>query len=42
MLILSVPPAMIHSAIPILIFAVAIAMVSSPEAQYLFTVMPGA
>ena len=31
---------MIHSAIPALIFAVAIAIVSKPDAQYLFTVTP--
>ena len=37
----STPPAMIQSAIPDFIFAVAIAMVSKPEAQYLFTVTPG-
>ena len=41
MLILSVPPATIHSAIPIRILAVAIAIVSKPDAQYLFTVIPG-
>ena len=36
---LSVPPATMQSAIPILIFAVAIEIVSNPLAQYLFTVM---
>ena len=38
---LSTPPAIIHSAIPDLILAEAIAMVSRPEAQYRFTVTPG-
>ena len=38
---LSAPPAIIQSAIPALIFAVAIAIVSNPELQYLFTVCPG-
>ena len=38
---LSAPPAMIQSAIPLWIFAVAIPIVSNPEAQYLFTVTPG-
>ena len=40
-LILSTPPAIIQSAIPDLIFAAAIAIVSSPDAQYRFTVTPG-
>ncbi|CAI8218778.1 MAG: Uncharacterised protein [Cryomorphaceae bacterium] len=40
-LILSTPPAIMHSAIPDFIFAEAIAIVSSPEAQYLLTVTPG-
>ena len=38
---LSTPPAIIHSAIPDLIFEDAIAIVSNPEAQYLLTVTPG-
>ena len=38
---LSVPPAMMQSAMPARIFAVAMAIVSNPLAQYLFTVMPG-
>ena len=37
----STPPAMMHSAIPASIFAVAIAIVSKPEEQYLLTVIPG-
>ena len=37
----SVPPAIIHSAIPVLIFAVAIAILSKPLAQYLLIVIPG-
>ena len=37
----STPPAIIQSAMPALIFAVANAMVSRPEEQYLFTVTPG-
>ncbi len=38
---LSAPPAMIQSAIPDWIFAVAIPMVSIPDEQNLFTVTPG-
>ena len=38
---LSAPPAIIQLAIPDWILAVAIAIVSNPEAQYLFTVTPG-
>ena len=38
---LSTPPAIIQSAIPDLILAVAIANDSNPEAQSLFTVTPG-
>ena len=37
----STPPAIIQSAIPALIFALAMAIVSNPEEQYLFTVIPG-
>ena len=37
----STPPAMIHSAMPFCILAFAIAIVSNPEEQYLFTVIPG-
>ena len=37
----STPPAIIHFAIPLFILAFAIAMVSNPEEQYLFTVIPG-
>ncbi len=37
----SVPPAIIQSAIPVFILAVAIAIASSPEAQYLLMVIPG-
>ena len=37
----SVPPAIIQSAIPVLIFAVAIAILSKPLAQYLLIVIPG-
>mmetsp|Transcript_9402 Transcript_9402/g.12796 ORF Transcript_9402/g.12796 Transcript_9402/m.12796 type:complete len:311 (-) Transcript_9402:77-1009(-) len=37
----STPPAKIQSAIPASIFAVAMAIVSNPEEQYRFTVMPG-
>ena len=40
-LMLSTPPAIMQSAIPELIFAAAMAMVSKPEEQYLFTVIPG-
>ena len=38
---LSAPPAMIHSAIPACILAVAMAIVSTPEEQNLLTVTPG-
>ena len=38
---LSVPPAITSSCMPVRILAVAIAMVSSPLEQYRFTVMPG-
>ena len=38
---LSAPPAMMQCAIPDWILAVAIPIVSNPEAQYLFTVTPG-
>ena len=37
----STPPAIMQSAIPDSIFAVAIAIVSKPEEQYLLTVIPG-
>src|SRR5690606_34774196 len=37
----STPPAMMQSAMPASIFALAMAMVSSPEEQYRLTVMPG-
>ena len=40
-LILSTPPAITQSAIPDLIFALARAIVSRPDAQYLLTVTPG-
>ena len=40
-LILSAPPAMMQSAIPACILAVAIPMVSSPDEQKRFTVTPG-
>ncbi|MNN27192.1 hypothetical protein D3C81_1407210 [compost metagenome] len=39
--ITSTPPAIITSAIPVLIFATAVAIVSKPEAQYRLTVTPG-
>ncbi len=39
--IVSAPPAIIISANPARIFAVAIAIDSNPDAQYLFTVEPG-
>ena len=39
--ITSTPPAIMQSAMPERILAVAIAIVSKPEAQYLFTVTPG-
>ena len=38
---LSTPPAKIHSAIDVLILAAAKATDSSPDEQYLFTVIPG-
>ena len=37
----SVPPAIMQSAMPVLIFAVAIAILSKPLAQYLLIVIPG-
>src|SRR3546814_5482628 len=37
----STPPAIMQSAMPARIFAEAMAMVSRPEEQYLFTVIPG-
>ena len=40
-LMLSTPPAIMQSAIPLCTFAEAMAIVSSPDAQYLFTVIPG-
>ena len=38
---LSAPPAIMHSAIPACILAVAMAIVSTPDEQNLFTVTPG-